>query len=427
MVELDKIKKLILNSGNYILELDKKNYISNNNLRDVSLFFLMNDLFKDKDIEKIFRKYFLVLKENIESIGVNEIGLISGSTFDLFVVYQFKQKYGGMENFYKKLESLIYKNAVNRSNNLINKNRVQPQDYDLIRGIAGVLYYYLITDSNLDLSELINYLIYLTEEKIYKSMKIMNIHIEFDSSEKDFIENGYINFSISHGMMSVLISLTLAKIKGYNLNGLENAIFKLLDTYSKFEKKIDKIHLWPTQLDIKSFYYGDWIFEKDPRMPNCMSWCYGSMSIHRGLSKVYKMIGNEKKYLEYKLKFNELLDRDLKMYYLHNPNICHGYGSVITEVLCLYTESNDKNIIKNIRSIVEVSLESYKDVNNKLEKKFNDGLDISIQDLDGTYKNFNFLNGCIGYYLSLNALISKNLEYSKLLMVDPYIVKNIEK
>lgn len=410
---------IVLEAKEYIINLLKKSYISGEGLKDIALFFLITEDDVSEEIENILIKYFQYLKEDIEKYGIEEYGLIGGKGFDLFIVNFFRNKYGGMTTFYNKFENIIFKEANLHIQDLLENELVNPYDYDLIRGISGILYYFLVYNVDKDVSNFIKYLIYLTEDKIYKNMNVLNFHIEHDEDDNAFKNNGYINFSLSHGMLSPLICLVLAYKKGYEIRGLKESIDKLLYIYNIFEKESDGIIYWPTQLGIKDFYNKDWDLDKDPRNTKCMSWCYGSITISRILAKIYKILENEDKYMKYKHNFLKMINKDFNLYNLDNPNICHGYSSVINEIISFYKETGDELFIRRMDKLFEMSLDSFIDVNARIESKYTRNKHISIKDYDGCYKNLNFINGGLGYYITLNTLNDGDFEYSKLLLIDP--------
>lgn len=404
---------------NYFLELYKKKYLNLNSMRNISLFFLMSN-FTDELELKLIKDYFIGLKNSLEKDTFTKLGLIDGITNDLFIIDYFKTKTGGLTNFCNNLK----REVINAAHSLISDfkvNKTSVNNYDLISGVSGLLYFLLKREPENSeyLDDMIKYLIYLSDDKKYNNLDLINFHIEKDLSEPQFNDFGYVNFSLSHGMMSSLISLSLAKNKGYETDGLEDSIEKLLNIYNKYTKNVNGIDIWPTQLDAKSYSDGNWNIDKDPRNPLSMSWCYGSLSIDIGLAKVYRLLNDFGKSEYYKEQFIKFVDRDINSYEINiNSCLCHGYSSIITGILCMYRDFKDERLLVNINKLILSSMSSFAKANDRLEKLFIANKTPSIKDLDGTYKLIDLLNGSIGLLLSLNASINFNLDYSELLLID---------
>ncbi len=78
---------------------------------------------------------------------------------------------------------------------------VIPAHYDVLYGAAGVLYFLLDYTPHSDIiEEIINYLVWLTHEGIYKRDKIINFHIkgeqQYLESERREMPDGQINFGL---------------------------------------------------------------------------------------------------------------------------------------------------------------------------------------------------------------------------------------
>ena len=404
----------------YFNNLNSKDYISPEMLGHVSLFLLSSNNFNKDCYQDIIIKYFKNLKNKLELYGITSIGLISGNGLDLFISELFYKKTGGLKKFYLKFENELYL-KMKTSIMIDNMENVNPYDFDLISGISGITYYYLKKDNHydFDLTNMIIYLINLTKSKKFEGLDLLNIHIKNDAEMSEFKKHGYINFSLSHGLMAIFLTLTMAYKKGYIVQGLKEAIDKLILIYDKFKIVKDGIDLWPTQLNAINYSKNYWNVDEDPRSPMSMSWCYGSMSITRSLFKIFKELNNTTLCNYYKEKFVNLVNRPISQYMLQNSCLCHGYSSVITEILCMYKDTLDFRLIKPVEKLALNSINTHLESNKKLEYFLsNNCKDINHNIIEGTYKDLSLLEGVIGILLSLNAITTNELDYSKLLLID---------
>ena len=404
----------------YFKNLNSKDYISPEMLGHISLFLLNSNNFNEDCYQDIIIKYFKYLKNKLELYGITSVGLISGNGLDLFISELFYKKTGGLKNFYLKFENELYI-KINSYTGIDNIENVNSYDFDLISGISGITYYYLMKDNHYDyeLTKMIIYLINLTKNKRFEGLDLLNIHIRNDTKMPEFKKYGYINFSLSHGLMAIFLTLTVAYKKGYIVKGLKEAIDKLILIYDEFKIERNGIDLWPTQLDANNYNNNYWNIDEDPRSPMSMSWCYGSMSITRCLFKIFKQLNNTTLCNYYKEKFVDLVNRPISQYMLQNSCLCHGFSSVITEILCMYKDTQDFRLIKPVEKLALHSINTHLESNKELEYFFNNNSEyISHNITEGTYKDLSLLEGVTGILLSLNAITTNELDYSKLLLID---------
>lgn len=121
-----------------------------------------------------------------------------------------------------------------------NLEEVQAYNYDLIYGIAGVLYYSLNTHKIKEktIYNMINFLVELYRIKSHDWGSIIRYHIEKDklllADEKVKYPKGCINFGLAHGIIAPLIALAKAKKYGYNVKGINATISGLRQLYEKY-------------------------------------------------------------------------------------------------------------------------------------------------------------------------------------------------
>lgn len=282
---------------------------------------------------------------------------------------------------------------------------VKISDYDMLYGVSGVLYHLLdnyLLEKDATILELMRYLVKLSSDKNYKGYKLLYYHIERDQqylrTEKEEQPDGHLNLGLAHGILGPLIALAKAKMLHYEVEGLDNAIHKLLEIYRKFEKEENGVLKYPMQLVIHNGYCPE-----KSRYSIHSGWCYGNAGTVRGLMKVAFYLGEEQEYQYYKQALLKIIDQDLDDYELQVPFLCHGYASVVEIQISAYKETGDVAFVKNLERNVRKLLEEH----------------CRLLKADDEYaKDWTLLEGQGGVILTLLDAISMDVLLGKLLMID---------
>lgn len=354
------------------------------------------------------------IKQSLERDGISEYSprMLWGLGYMCFAVNIFNKNTDNLEKFSEDLNKLLLENSDNYIDYLIESNsETFMGEYDVVSGLSGVLYYLLdfkwSVDEEKQLEKILDYLIGLTKYHKYKERNIINFHItrenQFREDEKEKFPDGNLNFGLSHGMIGPLIAMAKAHNKGIKANGLNDAIVELFNIYEKFKKYKGNIAFWPTQLAYKDYIIGEL---DENTTPIRSSWCYGNISIARGMQKTAKYMKWSEKEKEYKKDLINIINQPVEKYNLYSPILCHGYASVLCERMFAYRDNKDKEFIKTIEDNINVIINMFKknkDENTVIQENFED---------------LSFMEGTIGIVLSLLGVISEGLDYGRLLLVD---------
>lgn len=360
-----------------------------------------------------------ILKKALTKIEDKEVlatGMLSEFGKIVFSVNNIYTKSSNLKELSNKLNKLLIDYTYYRTIKMIPENTIM-SDYDCVSGIAGVLYYILDTEYKYytnKVSELIDYLINLTNYKIYNGFYILNYHLKrenlFREEEKEFFKDGNINFGLAHGIMGPLICLSKAYSLGFRNKNIKESIESLYDLYKQYESSYLNFYIYPTQLSFKEY------IEKKVNLSNMSynsGWCYGNISIMLGMLKVSNYMAWKKEYTLYYKKLLNLINTCTKFYNLRLPILCHGYASFITEQLTLYSLTKDPEFLKNINRNISALFENYVRVNQFYSDKIED----NVEHIEGHKNNYTFLSGNGGIFLTLLNCIKYDMSYAKILMV----------
>mgnify|MGYP000853070688 FL=1 len=365
------------------------------------------------------------MKQSLERYGIlgGKPSMMGGLGYMCFAVNAFKKNTGNLPNFSQSLNKLLLESSGKYANTLIeSKAETFMSQYDAILGLSGALYYLLdfkwTIDEKRHLERIVDYLIGLTKYHEYKGYYIINFHItrenQFREDEKKYFTDGNFNFGLSHGMMGPLIAMAKAWKRGIRVDGLKDAIEELFNIYEQFKKYKGDIPIWPTQLSFDDYIKGE--FNEDTR-PVISSWCYGNISIARGMQKTAQYMKWIEKEKEYKKDLINIINQPIEDYNLNSPILCHGYASVLCERTFAYRENKDKEFVETIEENINTMINMFKENNGYIEKH-KEILQDENRIIEGYFEDLSFLQGTSGIILSLLGAISEDLDYGRLLLVD---------
>lgn len=407
----ESVKKQIYTEAYNFTRVIIKNYeegVLKENYGNILLYLveIMNiDFFPEirQTIEEIIIFIISGIREQIYDENFSDLrysGMISGIGNVAFSIRNLAIETKGLKKFSEYLDQLLGL-IIQKYVKSLKEISVIPAHYDVLYGVAGVLYYLLDYTPRFDIvEEIINYLVWLTQEGIYKRDKVINFHIkreqQYLESERREMPDGQINFGLAHGMVGPLIALAKAKYKGYTGNGVDDAIeiiFRMYENFSFYEENIIK---FPTQLPYKAY-----VDKKVINPTFNAGWCYGNLGIVRGLMKSAKYLEYNDKYVLYEKELLKIINQPLEKYNLHVPVLCHGFSSVVAVQYAIYKENrNEAFLLTAERNILKTINE-----HNKFCDK-------------GYIEKCALLEGAGGVVLSLISAIYPDMKFPKLLMID---------
>lgn len=226
----------------------------------------------------------------------------------------------------KKINAFVkYKTILLMKNTDFEKNGISQEYYDIFNGVSCVGNYIIEFDS-----EDINYIKYTAKwisELVLKkegdllfsgfhipSKKIRNIHF------KNQFNNGYVDLSVSHGVIGCLLFLTKS-LKFHDLKSVKEAVHLIVSEYIRFIDQSNILY-YPTLL-----YLDDDNKIKRNNSIRC-TWCYGILGVLRVLylvTKQFKLLEENKVVIDSIIKISRF---DLDKLNLICPTFCHGYSGV---------------------------------------------------------------------------------------------------
>lgn len=394
-------------------------YINENDLRDkceeyIQMFFFLSQMMLEESlgadervIQSMAQKMVGLLGQDLDiDFASPNDGMYGGLGVLTFSVHEIMGRTGELKETSELLDRFLLDQACQKAD-LFQQRKLSFGSYDILGGIAGVVYYLLDCEEilnqpeeKLKLRDLIRFLIYLSGDYSYWGKQILRYHIrrqQFLAIERKTMKQGHINFGMAHGVAGPLVALAKAKRQGIQEMYLEEAIWKLFGLYEELCVENNGIVRYPRRLPIDCY-----VSKTSADLTENAGWCYGNLGIVRSLMKTAKYLRKPMEYAYYLDKLVDILAQPAKEYNLSSPIVCHGYGSVISIQKYAFLESQDERCLVNLERNVEITLKEHR-------KKMQD---------EGYRKDFSLLNGSAGTILALCNSMTGNLTYGKLLFMD---------
>ena len=302
-------------------------------------------------------------KQTMERCGCRqETAMLSGLGYRCFAVREFCEQTHLLPGFSRGMDHLLFI-ATDQKVEQARKERTRAENYDMLHGISGTLYYLLDCDCTRE------------EKKIL--VKCIRYLLTLD--QKAF-RDGSLRLGLAHGMLGPLIALAKACAKGFVVDGLQEGIEKLFRLY-----------------EIHQSVEEDWEKACRPEhLHRSFSWCDGNLGILRGLQKVSAYMNWPQRERAYLQAMKRFLAQDIKAYSFDGPSLCHGYSGLVAVQTGTYSVYEDPGLLINLERNVQEVIKGYR-TNNR-------------QDLS-------LLTGSLGITVALLSLQGR-VRASKLLMID---------
>ena len=404
----------------YILSLYKKEELSPKCYMDLLIIISdAIDYLKDPVWEEVGYSICKKIKEEIERDGINpyRIGMFGSLGRQAFAVDLYNKNTGNLKKFSLSLNDLLIKIASKRAQMLLEeKPSTYASHYDCIGGISGILSYLVDTEIGKKQEELlfplVRYLTSLTDKYQYKKEQVLRFHIPkanlYTDFERKLYPTGHLNFSLSHGMLGPLIALGKAKRNGIELKGMNEAINTIQELYNRYETMQNQKVVWPCYISPREYYYN-----LKPKYASLLkiqrsSWCYGNVSVARGLQLVARYCNdylNEQKYKSY---LTDIIDAPTTSYHLDNPGLCHGYASMLAIGSYFYSENKSNRLNAPIDRCVLESKNIF----------YENGLKSTSEIIDQYFEaDVSLLQGAGGFVAGLLEFILHDRDFGRLLMI----------
>lgn len=199
------------------------------------------------------------IQQTVECCGCPlSASMLHGLGYRCFAVRGFCEQTHEMGRFSRELDHLLFL-AAGRKAEQARRRPARCEDYDLVCGLSGTLYYLLdcgcTREERAVLVSCIEYLLSLVQDTVLGGRAILGFHRPMGQrpSRKDFKQDGIL-FGLAHGMLGPLVALAKAHAKGFSVEGLEEGIetlYRLYETYQLADEH--GVPCWPGAISTEEY------------------------------------------------------------------------------------------------------------------------------------------------------------------------------
>lgn len=306
--------------------------------------------------------------------------MLHGLGYRCFAVRGFCEQTHEMGGFSRELDHLLFL-AAGRKAAQARRRPARCEDYDLVCGLSGTLYYLLdcgcTREERAILVSCIEYLLSLVQDRLLGGRAIPGFHRPTGQSprRRDFKQDGIL-FGLAHGMLGPLVALAKAHAKGFSVEDLEEGIetlYRLYETYQLMDER--SVPCWPGAISPEEYWEGACRPER-PRGPS--SWCCGNLGILRGLQKAAGYMNWPERERTYLVAMKGFLAQDCTAYHLAGPSLCHGYSGLAAIQIGVYSVYEDPGLLTNLERNVKKVMNEYRETNGRDSSLLTGSLGVAV-------------------------------------------------
>ena len=344
-----------------------------------------------------------LLQKGIQRSHFDKIANFSGLSHIAFVIYDLSITTPKIKPFLQRINELLVNNLSEYLKDSDKKTFNVAGNYEVIKGLSGPLRYLLCFDDDEKINKMVERIIDIfikrSNDIAILGYRVPGWHYYPSRVEKAFSSigelNGCINYGVSHGMGSPLLTLSLAYKKGISKIELKDAINRLVSEYMNALYYVNDIVYWPSKISFEQYAGLEEIIKK----PNQMSWCYGSVGILRALYISGVLVSNDE---VAKFATSELINiakMDLSDYLLTLPIVCHGLVGTAAILNLMYLETGKTDFLK--KTVEMIGLSAMIDIESFFEISKQNMRERGVSSIISLHNHLEGYNGIIQTILSI--------------------------
>lgn len=378
--------------------------------------------FLEKKEVSIVHSYVLKIKEAIETEGIQSLSLFSGVAGVCFAL-----KEASIEGArYQRMLTTLHTHLLNRvtssylepiEQNICLNRPSSSRLYDPIQGISGIGRYALENLSDPRFFQL--------AESIVKTLVRISQPLFIDdrwipgwlaspsdptnASRRKENFKGNFNLGLAHGVTGILAFLSVASLKGIEIEGQKEAIARIGEWICEKSFVNNGMVQWP--------YTISWEEEVEKRTgsytPSRDAWCYGAPGIARTLFLAGKAIDNKKLQNFSSSAFESIFSRTREEWNIPGPTLCHGVAGLLLITNEMAKEAGHEKLFTQVDSLKEMLLTYY---NLAAPFGFKD-IEPCRSGISTEVSKVGFLEGSVGIFLTLLSLSDTKMNWHLPLLI----------
>ncbi|QKV95937.1 lanthionine synthetase C family protein [Streptomyces sp. NA02950] len=201
------------------------------------------------------------------------------------------------------------------------------QEFDLIRGLAGLGAYHLVRQPHHEITaDVLAYLVRLTDPLPEEGdLPPWWTDVSPSGESNPAFPGGHGNFGLAHGIGSVLALLSLALLRGLPVPGAPEAIRRICAWTDQWRQQDDTGPWWPGLISIEQATGG----HIDPALRPRPSWCYGVSGTARAHQLAGLALGEPTRVQAAENAILAALRDPIQLELLPEIGLCHGTAGLL--------------------------------------------------------------------------------------------------
>ncbi|EFB41577.1 lanthionine synthetase C family protein [Parachlamydia acanthamoebae] len=310
--------------------------------------------------DDVVHQYVLRIKETIESQGLNpDLSLYNGIAGICFSLHLASCKRMRYQKMLKTLDEYLLRRIEKQYLEpiricLSNETPVMVKLYDPIQGITGIGRYILENTSQeaMDCTiKIIKVLIDLVRPIKVEGKKVPGWYVSgqdpLNYRVQDGLSKGNFNLGLAHGVTGILAYLSIASIRGIEVEGQKDAINIIANWLQAKSFVFNESMIWPFYVSFE-----EEVNEYDePSVPSRDAWCYGTPGVARSLYLAGKALGDQGLKLLAKKAFQGIFRRSFEQWEIPSPILCHGIAGLLAITQEMANEEDGEDLFEEIEKL----------------------------------------------------------------------------
>lgn len=336
-----------------------------------------------QNCDEIVHRYVLKIKQILEGEGLPySLSLTGGLAGLCYAIHLASQEGKRYQRMHQTLHQLLIKglDRVYISPLWANIRTRTPSSaalYDAIQGLSGAGRYILEAGDSETIQNILKVLIAFTHPLEHGVPGWLNIEGE----------TPHYNLGLSHGIPGVLSLLSIAALKGIEIEGQREAIATVADWIRQFPIIEENTMRWPYHVSLEE--------EREKRaLPQSYrdAWCYGAPGVSRALFLAGKALGNAQLKAFAMRSFSDIFKRTRAQWNLPGPTICHGIAGLLLTANAMAGEQEGEALLPHAASLL-----------NRLMAHYHPEYPFGFKDVEGSVEldKPGLIEGAAGCFLAL--------------------------
>lgn len=369
MVDPERLKQTILNqknSSSYQGAVWGDLSIAEGYPGVVLLLIELDRLFPNEGWDNAVHTYILKIKQAVEATSITDFSLFGGLAGVCLSLAQASRGEKRYEKMLRTLETFLLQQIDERyffplAENLKKGEPSAMMLYDLIQGITGIGAYAFVRNDHSLIEKISTLLIALThpirfEGRMIPGWYVPSKHLVLEEDRISY-PKGNFNLGQAHGISGVLAFLSIALLRGFELEGQKEAIETISRWLMKQRKEIDQLFFWNLLLPFEEERNP----KKEVRFFGRDAWCYGTPGVARSLFLAGESLSRPD-WQEFALEsFRSVFKRTRKEWGLIDPTFCHGISGLLMITWHMAQDTDDSDLKGKAADLKKMILDFYVD------------------------------------------------------------------